>query len=57
MSRRWQLELVVLLALTAIALGKKDGGGTGRVMTLTSDTFDSAIAANPLILVEFYAPW
>ena len=57
MSRRWQLQLVVLLALTAVALGKKDGGGTGRVMTLTLDTFDSAIAANSLILVEFYAPW
>lgn len=57
MSRCWQLQLVVLLALTAVALGKKDGGGTGRVMILTSDNFDNTIASNPLILVEFYAPW
>ena len=46
--------LFVLLALTSASLVQE---GSSQVMTLTTDTFDNAISSNPIILVEFYAPW
>jgi hypothetical protein len=42
--------LLTLSALVAVA-------SAGDVVTLTAKNFDTAIQGNPLMLVEFYAPW
>ena len=31
--------------------------GESAVLDLTADTFNDAITNNPVILVEFFAPW
>jgi len=41
---------LTLSALVAVA-------SAGDVVTLTAKNFDTAIQGNPLMLVEFYAPW
>jgi protein disulfide isomerase len=48
------LSLLVLATLlaSAFAVDSEDG-----VLVLTEQNFDAAISANPLIVVEFYAPW
>jgi len=47
------LVLLCLMALCAYAAIKTEEG----VLVLDDDNFDDAIKENPLILVEFYAPW
>lgn len=42
---------VLALATFATAEGASD------VLSLTADTFESAVNPEPLILVEFFAPW
>jgi len=42
-----------LLALAALALAE----GASDVLSLTAATFESTVNAEPMILVEFFAPW
>jgi hypothetical protein len=44
------LCIVAILALVR-------GGDDSLVITLNASNFDEVISSNPLILVEFYAPW
>jgi len=44
---------VCLLALASLVLGE----AASDVLKLTSATFDETIGNNPLMLVEFFAPW
>jgi hypothetical protein len=46
---------VSFLALVALALAEE--ASTSDVLSLTASTFDSTVNAEPLILVEFFAPW
>eukprot|EP00484_Ammonia_sp_Unknown_P009401 CAMPEP_0197072014 /NCGR_PEP_ID=MMETSP1384-20130603/209877_1 /TAXON_ID=29189 /ORGANISM="Ammonia sp." /LENGTH=672 /DNA_ID=CAMNT_0042510827 /DNA_START=72 /DNA_END=2091 /DNA_ORIENTATION=- len=48
-----------LLISTLFVLGRSEGeeGEDEAVVTLTTENFDSFIAENPRVLVEFYAPW
>mmetsp|Transcript_1314 Transcript_1314/g.2034 ORF Transcript_1314/g.2034 Transcript_1314/m.2034 type:complete len:476 (-) Transcript_1314:207-1634(-) len=48
-----------LLISTLFVLGRSEGeeGEDEAVVTLTAENFDSVIAENPRVLVEFYAPW
>jgi protein disulfide-isomerase A1 len=42
-----------LLALAAVAFAE----GPSDVLSLTAATFESSVNAEPIILVEFFAPW
>jgi len=42
-----------LLALAAVAFAE----GPSDVLSLTAATFESTVNAEPIILVEFFAPW
>ncbi|KAG5649024.1 hypothetical protein DXG03_000373 [Asterophora parasitica] len=44
---------VCLLALASLVLGE----AASDVLKLTSATFEESVAAHPLLLVEFFAPW
>ncbi|KAG1755646.1 thioredoxin-like protein [Suillus lakei] len=44
------------IALASLA-SAEDAAESSDVLNLTKDTFSSAVNAEPLILVEFYAPW
>jgi len=47
------LMMVALLGLTAsLEVPEEDG-----VLVLSESNFDEVVAANPYVLVEFYAPW
>jgi len=52
------LTTASLLALAASVVAD-DAAGTASsdVLTLTSSTFESSVSSEPLVLVEFYAPW
>jgi len=43
-----------LLTLASLALAE---GEASDVLSLTAATFESALANEPLVLVEFFAPW
>mmetsp|Transcript_51132 Transcript_51132/g.121501 ORF Transcript_51132/g.121501 Transcript_51132/m.121501 type:complete len:415 (+) Transcript_51132:68-1312(+) len=49
------LSLSFLLLLAGSDL--LQGCTAGAVISLTGDTFDAAVKANPLLFVQFYAPW
>jgi len=55
--------LLALAAICAFAHGDHNDHGhshdhdTEHVLTLSNEDFDSTIAENDLVLVEFYAPW
>lgn len=42
-----------LLAFAALVLAE----GTSDVISLTAATFEDTVSAEPLMLVEFFAPW
>lgn len=44
------------IALASLA-SAEDAAESSDVLSLTKDTFSSAVNAEPLILVEFFAPW
>jgi len=50
---------VSLLALAAVVLGDAapDADAPSDVLSLTTATFKSSVADEPLMLVEFFAPW
>lgn len=49
---------MVILALCLFAnIRSNEVVEEDNVMVLTQDNFDGVLAANPYILVEFYAPW
>lgn len=52
--------LALLCAAGRVALaqaGEATAPADSDVVKLTSETFESVISENPLVLVEFYAPW
>lgn len=52
------LSLVSVASAIALAsLASADVAESSDVLVLTKDTFTSAVNSEPLILVEFYAPW
>ena len=50
-------RLVVLWCLLASGYAEDEEATESHVVDLTAETFDDAIASNPVILVEFFAPW
>lgn len=46
---RW----AILFLLAALVVAEEDSD----VVELDTDTFDDRIAGEPIMLVEFYAPW
>jgi protein disulfide-isomerase A1 len=44
------------VALVSVA-SAKDAADSSDVLNLTKDTFVSTVDPEPLILVEFFAPW
>lgn len=51
------LSRVLLLCILASGLSGEEDTVESHVIDLTTETFDDAIASNPVILVEFFAPW
>lgn len=49
--------ILVLCCLIASGYTDEEEGSESHVLDLTADTFEDAIASNPVILVEFFAPW
>ena len=47
----------MLCCLLASGYSDDEEGSESHVLDLTADTFEDAIASNPVILVEFFAPW
>jgi len=52
-----QSLLVLLLLVTLFALYNAEPKVEEGVLVMTDANFDEVVAANPLLLVEFYAPW
>jgi protein disulfide-isomerase A1 len=50
---RLSLSLSVFLSLASYVLAD----GDSDVLSLTAANFESSISSEPLILVEFFAPW
>ena len=49
--------LVVCLLLASGYSDEEETVTESHVLDLTSENFDDAITSNPVILVEFFAPW
>ena len=56
-ARAMLRELLMLYYLLASGYSDDEEGTESHVLDLTADTFEDAIASNPVILVEFFAPW
>ena len=50
-------RLIFLWCVIASGYCEGEDATESHVVDLTVDTFDDAIANNPVILVEFFAPW
>eukprot|EP00727_Mastigamoeba_balamuthi_P008907 m51a1_g4639 putative protein disulfide-isomerase (526) ;mRNA; r:338750-341186 len=61
---KWQYIALALAALTVAAVAEEpehkeeaEPAGPSDVVVLTDETHDDAVAKNPVIMVEYYAPW
>ena len=47
----------ILALAAAVVADDAAASASSDVLTLTSSTFESSVSSEPLVLVEFYAPW
>lgn len=54
---KWTNFVVALFASTVRAADASADADASDVVVLSGDNFESVVSENPLVLVEFYAPW
>jgi hypothetical protein len=54
---RFSSFVSVAVALASLVAADTDAEKPSDVLTVTQETFESTVKPEPLILVEFYAPW
>lgn len=45
------------VAVASLVVADTDADNVSDVLSVTQDTFESTVIPEPLILVEFFAPW